>query len=205
MFTDTPWLAADPTLAPWPETVDLDLFQTGAWILPDQRPLPAELETLLEAGEPPVCFGFGSIRAPEDLSKTMIETARGLGRRAIISRGWAGLSLLDDEPDCMSIGDVNQQALLEPVAAVVHHGGAGTTTPSTWAEAPQVVIPALLRPTNRPARDRNRAPARRADHRLADHGPQPHPPGRRGSSVAAAVRTDGAHAAAQRLLADVER
>jgi vancomycin aglycone glucosyltransferase len=61
MFTDTPWLAADPTLAPWPVTVDLDLFQTGAWILPDQRPPPAELETFLEAGEPPVYFGFGSI------------------------------------------------------------------------------------------------------------------------------------------------
>jgi vancomycin aglycone glucosyltransferase len=86
VFTDTPWLAADPTLAPWPETRGLDVFQTGAWILPDQHPLSAELENWLDAGEPPVYFGFGSIRTPEDLSKTMIESARALGRRAIISR-----------------------------------------------------------------------------------------------------------------------
>ncbi|MDT7566174.1 MAG: vancomycin aglycone glucosyltransferase [Pseudonocardiales bacterium] len=141
VFTDTPWLAADPTLAPWPETRGLDVFQTGAWILPDQHPLSAELENWLDAGEPPVYFGFGSIRAPEDLSKTMIESARALGRRAIISRGWADLSLTDDEPDCISIGDVNQQALFPRVAAVVHHGGAGTTTAATRAGAPQVVIP----------------------------------------------------------------
>jgi vancomycin aglycone glucosyltransferase len=33
-------LAADPALAPWPEPADLDVVQTGAWILPDERPLP---------------------------------------------------------------------------------------------------------------------------------------------------------------------
>jgi vancomycin aglycone glucosyltransferase len=47
---ERPWLAADPTLAPWPELTDLDLVQTGAWILPDERPLPRPLEAFLEAG-----------------------------------------------------------------------------------------------------------------------------------------------------------
>ena len=42
-------------------------FQTGAWILPDERPLSPELEAFLDAGEPPVYFGFGSMRAPQDL------------------------------------------------------------------------------------------------------------------------------------------
>jgi vancomycin aglycone glucosyltransferase len=32
IFTDRPWPAADPTLAPWTETADLDVMQTGAWI-----------------------------------------------------------------------------------------------------------------------------------------------------------------------------
>jgi vancomycin aglycone glucosyltransferase len=141
LFTDTPWLAADPTLGPWPEPSDLDVFQTGAWILPDHRPLSTELAAFLDAGEPPVYFGFGSIRAPRGLSTTMIQAARALGRRAIVSRGWADLVLLDDEPDCLSIGEVNQQALFERVAAVVHHGGAGTTTAAARAGAPQVVIP----------------------------------------------------------------
>ena len=35
ILTDHPWLAADPTLAPWQEPTDLDVVQTGAWILPD--------------------------------------------------------------------------------------------------------------------------------------------------------------------------
>jgi vancomycin aglycone glucosyltransferase len=49
--------------------------------------LSRELETFLETGEPPVYFGFGSMRAPQDLSQVMIQTARALGRRAIMSRG----------------------------------------------------------------------------------------------------------------------
>ncbi len=39
IFTDRPWLAADPTLAPWPDPADEAVFQTGAWILTDERPL----------------------------------------------------------------------------------------------------------------------------------------------------------------------
>ena len=141
ILTDRPWLAADPTLGPWPDPDDGAVFQTGAWILKDDRALSSELEAFLEAGEPPIYFGFGSIRAPENLSQVMIQTARALGRRAILLRGWADLSLVDDQPDCTAIGEVNQQALFKRVATVVHHGGAGTTTAAARAGAPQVLIP----------------------------------------------------------------
>jgi vancomycin aglycone glucosyltransferase len=141
VLTDRPWLAADQTLGPWPDDGDEAVFQTGAWILPDARPLSSELEMFLDAGEPPVYFGFGSARAPAGASQMMIEAARSLGRRVIISRGWADLSLADDQPDCLAIGEVNQQALFRRVAAAVHHGGAGTTTAAAFAGAPQVVIP----------------------------------------------------------------
>jgi len=47
----------------------------------------AEVEAFLDAGKPPVYFGFGSICAPEGLNKTMIESARALGCHAIVSRG----------------------------------------------------------------------------------------------------------------------
>ena len=83
------------------------------------------------------------MRAPQDLALVMIETARRLGRRAIVSRGWADLSLVDNASDCLAIGEVNQQALFTRVAAVVHHGGAGTTTTGAVAAAPQVVLPQL--------------------------------------------------------------
>jgi vancomycin aglycone glucosyltransferase len=141
VLTERPRLAADPTLGPWPDPDDPSVSQTGAWILPDTRPLSAELEEFLRAGEPPIYFGFGSIRAPGGLNRVMIESARALGRRAIISRGWAELALVDDQPDCIAIGEVNQQALFKRVCAVVHHGGAGTTTAAAQAGAPQVIIP----------------------------------------------------------------
>ena len=141
MFTDRPWLAADPTLGPWPDPADEGVFQTGAWILPDERPLPRELETFLESGEPPIYFGFGSTRAQQDAGQVMLQAARALGRRAIVSRGWFDDPLVDDQADCLSIGEVNVHALFPRVAVVVHHGGAGTTTAAALAGAPQVVIP----------------------------------------------------------------
>jgi vancomycin aglycone glucosyltransferase len=140
VLTKRPWLAADSTLAPWPEAAS-EVFQSGAWILEDRRPLPTELETFLSAGDPPVYFGFGSMRAPEDLGQTMIQSARTLGRRAILSRGWAGLNVTDKEGDYILIDEVNQQALFKQVAAVVHHGGAGHTAAAALASAPQLVIP----------------------------------------------------------------
>jgi vancomycin aglycone glucosyltransferase len=126
IFTGRPWLAADQTLAPWPETADLDVFQTGAWIRSDQRQLSLDLEAVLDAGEPPVYFGFGSMRAPRDVGQAIVKAARAVGRRAIVSRGWAGVTLPGSEPDCLSIEEVNLQALFRRVAAVVQHGGAGT-------------------------------------------------------------------------------
>jgi len=56
-FTDRPWLATDPVLAPWQRPAKIDVVQTGAWILPDERPLPTELLAFLDAGTPPVYAG----------------------------------------------------------------------------------------------------------------------------------------------------
>ena len=78
---------------------------------------------------------------PEGVSRTLVDAARTVGRRAILYRGWAELSPIDDSPDCIAIGDVNQQALLPRVAAVVHHGGAGTIAAAARAGVPQVVLP----------------------------------------------------------------
>ncbi|MEG8275366.1 glycosyltransferase [Streptomyces sp. AHA2] len=144
LFTGTPWLAADPTLAPWPEPSELDVFQTGAWMMADHRPLGAEVQEFLDAGEPPVYFGFGSMHAPADTARTAVAAARALGRRAIIASGWAELSLDEAAPDCLLIGEVNQQALFRRVAAVVHHGGAGTTTTAAAAGVPQLIVPRVF-------------------------------------------------------------
>ena len=209
IFTDTPWLAADPTLAPWPEPSELAVVQTGAWILPDSRPLAAELERFLDAGEPPVYFGFGSIRAPEGVAETMIQAARALGRRSIVSRGWAGLTPAGDAPDCLAIGEVNHQALFQRVAAVVHHGGAGTTTAAARAGAPQVVIPQhydqhyWARRVHQLGIGTAHAPGASTAGSLATALDAALQLGvaARARSIATAVRGDGARAAAERLVA----
>ncbi|MFF3331122.1 glycosyltransferase [Streptomyces sp. NPDC002888] len=145
VLTDRPWLAADPTLWPSQGGTELDVVQTGAWILPDDRPLPKELEAFLDAGEPPVYVGFGSLasHAPKDIARVATEASRAQGRRVLLARGWADLAPIDDADDCFVVGEVNQQALFPRVAAVVHHGGAGTTTTAARAGAPQVVVPQI--------------------------------------------------------------
>lgn len=142
MFTDSPWLSADPVLAPWQPPPDLDVVRTGAWILPDERPLPADLVAFLDADEPPVFVGFGSMRTVTDeTARVAVDAVRAQGRRVLLGRGWAGLGPADDGDDCFAVGEVNQQALFGRVAAVVHHGGAGTTTTAARAGVPQVVVP----------------------------------------------------------------
>lgn len=140
-YTHGPLLAADPAIAPWQPHAKLDVAQIGAWILPDERPLSLQLLRFLDAGEPPVYIGLGSLPAPKDFARLAIEAVRAHGRRVLVSRGWADLALVDDRDDSFIIGEVNQQALFPRVAAVVHHGGAGTTTAAARAGSPQVVIP----------------------------------------------------------------
>jgi vancomycin aglycone glucosyltransferase len=213
VFTDRPWLAADPTLAPWPGSPDYDVVQTGAWILPDTRPLPADLEAFLNAGAPPVYASMGSVRAPADVARVAIEAVRAQDRRVVVGRGWADLALIDERNDCFAIGEVNHQALFARVAAVVHHGGAGTTTTAARAGAAQVVVPQIA--------DQPYWAGRVADLGIgaAHDGPNPTteslsaalasalaPETRaHAAAVAPTIRTDGASVAAKLLIEEVSR
>ncbi|WP_216900815.1 glycosyltransferase [Nocardia alni] len=144
VVTDRPWLAADPVLGPWPGSPGLDVVQTGAWIVPDERPLAAELEAFLGAGTPPVYFGFGSMPVRHGIAQAAIGAIRAHDRRVLLSRGWAELAPIDNRSDCMVVDEVNHQALFTRVAAVIHHGGAGTTTTAARAGVPQVVVPQMM-------------------------------------------------------------
>jgi vancomycin aglycone glucosyltransferase len=204
------WLAADPLLAPWKDLTDLEIVQTGAWILPDERPLPPDLEAFLDAGDPPVYMGFGSMamRTSPDLARVAIEAARANGRRLVLGRGWANLAPEFSESDWLGVGEVNQQALFRRVAAVVHHGGAGTTTTAALAGAAQVIVPQIV--------DQPHWARRVAELGIgvAHDGPVPTaeslaavlavalaPETRaRAAAVAREIRTDGAEVAARLLL-----
>lgn len=143
VFTRRPLLASDAVLSPWQPTGGIDTVQTGAWVLPDGRALPVELEAFLDAGEPPVYVGFGSMamHGTDDPARIAIDAVRAQSRRVILASGWAKLAPIDDAGDCFAVGEVNQQALFPRVAAVVHHGGAGTTTTAARAGAPQLIVP----------------------------------------------------------------
>ncbi|MFJ8176201.1 glycosyltransferase [Streptomyces sp. NPDC094469] len=210
VLTGRAWLAADPVLGPWQDLTDLDLVQTGAWLLPDERPLPDDLTAFLAAGEPPVYVGFGSMamRGAPDAARAAVEAVRAQGRRVLVGRGWAGLAPIDGRADCLAVGEVNHQALFRRVAAVVHHGGAGTTTAAAVAGVPQVVVPQIV--------DQPYWAARVAELGIgaAHDGPTPTteslsaalalalaPAVRtRAAAVAGDVRTDGATVAARLLL-----
>ena len=210
VLTEAPWLAADPTLCPSQGMTDLDVVQTGAWILPDDRPLPDGLEAFLDAGEPPVYVGLGSMAAyvPKDIARVAIEASRAHGCRVVLARGWAELATIDDADDCFVVGEVNQQALFRRVAAVVHHGGAGTTTTAARAGAPQVIVPQIA--------DQPYWAARVAELGIgvAHEGPTPTVDSlsaalttaltpethARAGTMAGTIRTDGATVAAKLLL-----
>ncbi len=141
MFTDRPWLAADPVIASASPAAGLRVFQTGAWMLSDPTPLPRDLENFLAKGPAPVYLGFGSMQAYEQTGRNLIEVARRLGLRSVLSQGWAGLAPTDSGDDCFSVGDVSHEKLFPRMAAIVHHGGAGTTQTAARAGKPQVLIP----------------------------------------------------------------
>jgi vancomycin aglycone glucosyltransferase len=210
VLTSRPWLAADPVLWPFEDALGFDVVRTGAWIMPDDRPLPAELVEFLEAGEPPVYVGFGSMQmagAP-DAAAVAVEAIRAQGRRALVSRGWSSLALIDEKNDCFAVGEANHHELFRRVAAVVHHGGAGTTTTAALAGAPQVIVPQIV--------DQPYWAQRVTELGIgAGHdGPTPTveslataletalraDTGARAEEVRATIRTDGASVAATRLI-----
>ncbi|RSL48512.1 hypothetical protein CEP54_012866 [Fusarium duplospermum] len=103
---------------------------------------PKDLVRFLEAGPPPVYIGFGSIVLdnPEKMINIILEAVSVTNTRAIISRGWSDLAGLESE-DIYWIGDCPHEWLFQHVAAVVYHGGAGTTACGLKNGKPTIIVP----------------------------------------------------------------
>jgi UDP:flavonoid glycosyltransferase YjiC (YdhE family) len=142
---ERPVLAAEELLAPPP--ADVAGVQTIGCLHPfREAPLPDKLSDFLAAGEPPVYVGFGSMTDPDPAASTrlVLDAIARVGVRAVISEGWAGLGGIALPSDVMRIGAVDHASLFQRVAAVIHHGGAGTTTMAARAGAPQILLPHVL-------------------------------------------------------------
>ena len=108
--------------------------------------LPPKLEAFLDQGEAPVYLGFGSMTDPDPATTTqrVLDALSGLGRRAIIDEGWAGLGAGPLPEGVLAIGPVCHARLFPRLAAAVHHGGAGTTTTAARAGVPQIIVPHVM-------------------------------------------------------------
>jgi vancomycin aglycone glucosyltransferase len=212
VLTRRPLLAADPVLGPFLKTDLVDAVQTGAWMLDDDRPLPSALEAFLDAGEPPVYVGFGSMpmHALRDAASLIVAAIRQQGRRAVLSQGWAGLVPDDGGSDCFVVDEANHQALFPRVAAIVHHGGAGTTAAAARAGVPQVVVAQIADQPYWASRvaalgigvaHEGTTPTLQSFSSALSAALQPEMR-QRASALAPEIRTDGAMVAARLLLAE---
>ena len=105
---------------------------------------PETLAKFLDAGEPPVYIGFGSIVVddPDKFTSLIFEAVEKAGVRALVSKGWGGLGDEDHTPDNVYMLENTPHDWLFPrVSAVVHHGGAGTTAIGLKCGKPTMIVP----------------------------------------------------------------
>jgi sterol 3beta-glucosyltransferase len=136
-----------PALLPVPADFPPHVHVTGTWFLERSgawRPNP-ELERFLEAGPAPVYVGFGSMSGKQAAKRAqiVIEALAEGGVRGLLARGWGGLAAIE-VPETVQLIDAAPHDWLFPrMAALVHHGGAGTTAAGLRAGKPTVICPFL--------------------------------------------------------------
>jgi UDP:flavonoid glycosyltransferase YjiC (YdhE family) len=104
---------------------------------------PQDCLDFLAAGEPPVYIGFGSMLDKDSKTTTsrLLESLEQAEQRAVILSGWAGLGSDDLPENVFSLKYAPHSWLFPRMAAVVHHGGAGTTAAGLRAGVPSIVVP----------------------------------------------------------------
>lgn len=122
----------------------------GFFNLPEEaRPwdMPDDLRQFLKAGPPPVYITFGSMLAvlkdKKQLTQTtrmLVDSARQAGCRAIIQSRWPEIDEIPEDDTIYRISAAPHPKIFPLCAAVVHHGGAGTTQTATLCGCPSVVV-----------------------------------------------------------------
>ena len=133
-----PWFA--PTPPDWPQPLAEGRFALYDPFL--QPALAPALERFLDAGEPPLVFtpGSGNRQAARRLADA-VAAARRLGRRAILLTPHRAQVPAELPASVLWLPYVPLRALLPRVAALVHHGGIGTTAEALHAGVPQLIVP----------------------------------------------------------------
>lgn len=135
-------------LRPVPADYPAHAHVTGYWHFDtpaDWQPPPG-LRRFLAAGPPPIYVGFGSMgfgHGADRRHQSIIDAVRRIGRRAIIGSGWTAAIPDPDGDDILVIDEAPHDWLFPRVAAVVHHGGSGTTAAGLRAGRPTLICPVL--------------------------------------------------------------
>ncbi len=134
-----------PHVVPPPADWGTEVHVCGYWFLEPARDWqpPAALVDFLEAGPPPVYVGFGSMvnRKPVEMAELVLAALARTGQRGVLYRGWGGLSAADLPHNVYMTDAVPHTWLFPRMAAVVHHGGAGTTAAGLRAGVPSILVP----------------------------------------------------------------
>ena len=130
---------------PHPKDWDDSQHVTGYWFLepPQGWEPPADLLHFLQSGTPPVYIGFGSMTnsKPEETADLVLQALARTGQRGVLYAGWGGLKK-EQLPDHVFMTDSIPHTWLFPrMAAVVHHGGVGTTSAGLAAGVPSIITP----------------------------------------------------------------
>ena len=135
-------------VVPLPERAVRPCIATGYWVLAAPREFrpPPGLEEFLARPGPVVSVGFGSMASedPRALTQLVLEAVRAAGVRAVLVAGWGGLTAGAQGDDAFAVDSVPYDWLFPRMAAVVHHGGAGTTGAGLTAGVPSVVVPFMM-------------------------------------------------------------
>lgn len=139
-------IATDEFLFPGDPVWPTNLQRANFLFMQDPEPLDPELETWLQEGEPPVYIGFGSMggASTQRLETLLLQALAGSGRRYLIAAGWAGLGRETLPAGWRRISAAPHAQLFPRLAAVVHHGGSGTTAQALRAGVAQVILPLIL-------------------------------------------------------------
>ncbi len=134
-----------PHVLPRPDDWDTRTHVTGYWFLDPSSAWtpPADLVDFLQAGPAPVYIGFGSMgsRNPEEVTRLTLRALDLTGQRGVLASGWGGLHQADLPSTVHMISSIPHSWLFPKMAAVVHHGGAGTTAAGLWAGVPSIIVP----------------------------------------------------------------
>ena len=129
-----------------PDVAEPAVTQTGYMHLNQPYQLLPELDAFLDAGPPPIYAGFGSMPKRDQIRNisVLVDAARLSGRRAVIGKFWDAPSDYSTANDIFFIQKYPHLKLFPKMAAIIHHGGAGTTATSAISGVPQIIVPHLL-------------------------------------------------------------